>query len=267
MFKVKFLLEEHLKGVFLSINNSNTSIYSKIIGKNRKGQSLWKCSKDKKNSTYKNELNKYINFFPSLISENKYYGKVKSCVNCYTNSYIIYNNKNNKLISTTYENNMLNNIIQYINKKRNGTQINFDQYFNSVEVTNWVNGVMNGIEIIYLENGNIDQICNWLNGKKNGIEIEYFENGNIEQICNWINGEKNGKQIRYFENGNICEICNWLNGKENGEDIEYFENCNKKKVVEWLKDKKNGKEITYFKSSNKQYEFIWLNGKKMAKKW
>ena len=99
MFKVKFLLEEeHLKGVFLSINDYNTSIYSKIILKYGKNQSLCKCSKDKTNkkkSTYKSELNKYINFFPSLISENKYHGKVKSCVNCYvncyTNSYIIYN--------------------------------------------------------------------------------------------------------------------------------------------------------------------------------
>jgi hypothetical protein len=64
MFKVKFLLEEeHLKGVFISINDYNTSIYSKIILKYGKVQSLCKCSK------YSNNKKKVVEWLNGITNE------------------------------------------------------------------------------------------------------------------------------------------------------------------------------------------------------
>jgi hypothetical protein len=199
MFKVQFLVEKDFEEdiyFYLSLNDS-TSLYSKTIAKCRDYQYLCKCSDG---LTYKKALNRHKYYFALLMMKNEYHGKIKSCYDCNTKSYIIYNNNNNKLALAYYKNNILKHIDQYINNKRNEKIIKYCEYGNILEVTNKVNEVKNGREISYWSNGNIQKIVNWLNNEKNGIELIYFENGDIEHIINWVNNKKNGIEVSHWSN-------------------------------------------------------------------
>ena len=92
----------------------------------------------------------------------------------------------------------------------NGKEVNN----NIKEVYNYLDYKRHGEHLFYNENGSIREINRYVNGELHGESVTYHDNGNINQISNFVDGERHGENIFYDKDGNVRFKINYVDGKE-----------------------------------------------------
>ena len=173
---------------------------------------------------------------------------------------------------------------EYLNRKRNGKGIEYDNDGLLLFEGEYLNGKRNGKGKEYYFNGNLKFEGEYLNGEKNGKGKEYFINGNLYFIGEYLKGKKwNGKGFNKYagyafriKNGNgyilIYNIYDelifegkYFNGEINGYGYEYENDDEKAKIKfegKYLNGIRNGKGKEYNKLGEVIFEGKYLNGKK-----
>ena len=225
--------------------------------------------------------NKILN----MIVHNKYYQNLLNIgIDNYKNiskRYII-GEINGKGKEYSIDKNILIFEGEYLNKKRNGKGIEYDNDGLLLFEGEYLNGKRNGKGKEYYFNGNLKFEGEYLNGERNGKGKEYFINGNLYFIGEYLKGKKwNGKGFNKYggnafriKNGNGYILIydtyddlifegNYFNGEINGYGYEY-ENDGKniKFEGEYLNGIRHGKGIEYNKFGETIFKGEYLNGKK-----
>ena len=138
----------------------------------------------------------------------------------------------------------------------------------------FLNGKKNGKGVEYDERGEIIFEGEYLNGERNGKGKEYY-NGNIVFEGEYLNGEqvieenkehnkynefKKGFVSEYEPNGQLLFEGEYLNGERNGKGKEYNYNGQLLFEGEYLNGERNGKGKEYNYSGQLLFEGEYLNG-------
>ncbi len=83
-----------------------------------------------------------------------------------------------------YGNNKISITCTFINGKKHGKCIWYNEYGNIMATRNYENGILQGECIEYYENGNIKIKKYYKDGLIDGTYTSYYENSNIKEICN-----------------------------------------------------------------------------------
>lgn len=135
-----------------------------------------------------------------------------------------------------YDNNQIEKILKYFNKKLHGDI--FTWYKNSDQVR-WHD--------IYV------------NGKRDGILREWYESGYLAYEHSYKNEVLDGVSKGYWSNGNIRWIVNNVKGDRHGEDKEWWENGQLRKKTDFYYEKIHGHVIQWDESGKVIVHETWKN--------
>lgn len=150
-------------------------------------------------------------YYVAKITKNAT-GILKNIVRIYNNkndinkgndssSVVVVLNNNATLEKIHYSTGELHWEINYINKKRNGTSI---EYFKNKKIKQkfiYKKDILDGVYFVYYSNGSIKEEGYYLHGQLEKKVKFYYKNGNIKGIHNYVDGEKKGIYKEYTRDG------------------------------------------------------------------
>ncbi|MCI5057043.1 MAG: toxin-antitoxin system YwqK family antitoxin, partial [Flavobacteriales bacterium] len=112
---------------------------------------------------------------------------------------------------------------KYMNQKKDGPWMYFDERGHLSATEDFVNGLKEGEAKIYYDDKTVSEITNWVNGKREGQSIEYFKNGKKKSENTYENDELIGKSVVYYPNGAFKTYGKYEEGVKNGTWIYYHD--------------------------------------------
>ncbi len=112
---------------------------------------------------------------------------------------------------------------QYLNGKRNGHYIDYDEKDSIELIQHYKNNKLHG-NIKWYYKSKLMEDMNYKNGKKDGVSKLYNANGNLSSMITFKNGEKDGISKLYNDNGNQSSMLTYKNGKLKGTYKYYYKN-------------------------------------------
>lgn len=143
--------------------------------------------------------------------------------------------------------------VNYVNNKRDGVLVWFDQKRKKLADMFYKNGKLEGYDTSYFTNGKVKHKILYKNDMKEGLQKEYFHNGILALEVLYIHNKKEGLQKEYTPNAKLySEVFyknNYKEGKQkwfdkNGKVIKTIYNkmdrpVNIMKKIQEKKEKKN----------------------------
>ena len=129
----------------------------------------------------------------------------------------------------------------------------------------YVNGKRHGMHIWYDNDGRIGSETPYVDGNANGTEIKYRRNGSKEMETVYVKHSKQS-EVWYREDGSKWKEMPYKGHVLHGTAVSYQKDGSIKQETPWVNGKINGMQIGYREDGSKAMETLYENGKEISRK-